>query len=169
MTLGQVLFLLRHIMEEEWTFQGAVKTLGSENLIAPVYFTLAGPNKGEGATITRDRNGEQPRVLLASSPDGFIVQTNIDHWQNSVDPVWANEDDLLLNSVDRRKAASKSISHLLQKGKLATIEDCFIPLAQEPVCNLQTNYCVVMSLARGFCSTRVILDPVGYSKQFCEK
>jgi hypothetical protein len=36
---------------------------------------------------------------------GTLVQTNLDHWLDAVDPAWAGEDRLLLSSVERRNAA----------------------------------------------------------------
>jgi hypothetical protein len=43
-------------------------------------------------------------LFLGQSCD-TLVQTNLDHWLDAVDPAWAGEDRLLLSSVERRTAA----------------------------------------------------------------
>jgi hypothetical protein len=44
-------------------------------------------------------------AIIAARSCGLLVQTNLDHWLDAVDPVWAGEDALLLSSMERRNAA----------------------------------------------------------------
>lgn len=51
-------------------------------ITAPVYFTISGTERNEGAIITRDRLSAADvwELDLTSSTDWAIVQTNYDHW-----------------------------------------------------------------------------------------
>jgi hypothetical protein len=70
-------------------------------LIAPVYLTVCGANKGEGCLITRHPNEELNRVTLGGETE-YTIQTNMDHW--SEDP---NMD--IMYSMKRRKLVKNFI------------------------------------------------------------
>lgn len=87
---------MRHTLETATSFNEAVSVcvltsfchltfqfLANSPLIAPVYYTVAGSKKGEGALITRNTEGEETRWTLKDN--GIIVQTNVDHFMNEND------------------------------------------------------------------------------------
>eukprot|EP01087_Luapelamoeba_hula_P012980 TRINITY_DN3676_c0_g1_i1.p1 TRINITY_DN3676_c0_g1~~TRINITY_DN3676_c0_g1_i1.p1 ORF type:complete len:385 (+),score=27.58 TRINITY_DN3676_c0_g1_i1:450-1604(+) len=96
-------FLLREVLETAESFDRAVSYLANSALIAPVYFTVAGTQKGQGCIITRNRTEEEQR--LDFSVYGYLVQANIEHWNN-------NEDDDILYSLERRALAHSLIQSL---------------------------------------------------------
>ncbi|KAG2375056.1 hypothetical protein C9374_010060 [Naegleria lovaniensis] len=54
----------------------------------------------------------------------FLVQTNIDHWETSVDKEWAGDDALLHNSLDRKCAAQAYLSQSIEDySKLKLVEN----------------------------------------------
>ena len=50
-------WLYRDVLIECETYECAFDKLSKENLIAPVYFIIAGTQPNQGAIITRDRSG----------------------------------------------------------------------------------------------------------------
>jgi N-acylethanolamine-hydrolysing acid amidase len=89
-------FLLREVFESAPDYDTAISWLSNSKLIAPCYFTVCGTKPGEGALLTRNRQGVEQLWELGKA--GPIVQTNIDHWNN-------NDDDDILYSIDRRDRA----------------------------------------------------------------
>jgi len=47
-------FLLRAVLEEEDTFEGAVSRLKAENITAPCYYIVSGIKDNEGVVIERE-------------------------------------------------------------------------------------------------------------------
>ena len=63
--------------------------------MAPVYLTMAGANPGEGAVVTRDRDGPADVWFLLPPSQFYLIETNDDHWLPPTD--------------DRRAAAYQSM------------------------------------------------------------
>lgn len=104
--------MLRHTLQHYPSYREALDFFTTARIVAPCYLIIAGLNRDEGALVTRDRDGEVQRKELGSSC-GTLVQTNLDHWLDAVDPAWAGEDRLLLSSVERRNAAMELMDELL--------------------------------------------------------
>lgn len=178
-------FLMRKVLELEPNFEDAVKKLSTEKIMAPCYLTITGSKQNEGVLLTRKRKGEIKRLGLNICPSSdndsrFIIQTNIDHWKNEVDPNWAGKDVLLLNSVERREVATKNImSFGLQEEEEEEVKSnsdldaemlsnketqyfarfAFHLMSQYPTCNAETIYQNVMRPATNFYQTRVVYNP----------
>merc|ERR1712232_1085658 len=74
-----VSFLLRQVFEECSDFTSAVYALSSAELVVPTYVTLCGIRPGEGAVITRDRQGTGEAAISARLATGKpLVQVNMD-------------------------------------------------------------------------------------------
>ena len=77
--------LTREVMENADDYKTAQKMLAKPNLVAPVYFILAGSRENEGCIITRGRttfdiwNVGQKETFQNGS--WYLVQTNYDHWE----------------------------------------------------------------------------------------
>nr|AID57156.1 ceramidase 1 [Emiliania huxleyi] len=96
-------FSVRQMIEQEppVDFEGALSQLSSVQLLAPVYFTLAGPERGEGAILVRGpapiplptSEGEAWRIRRLDDPaytrNGLLYQANSDT------AVSAGDDELL--------------------------------------------------------------------------
>lgn len=48
--------LLRKVLENDLSFECAVKSLCSAHIVAPCYISVCGVKKDEGVLLTRDRN-----------------------------------------------------------------------------------------------------------------
>lgn len=73
-------FFVRKVLETAENYKTAVKMLISEEIAAPVYLTISGINKNEGAVIARDRLGVYNITELDVDTEDrwFLVQTNYD-------------------------------------------------------------------------------------------
>lgn len=98
-------------------------------MISPCYLVIV----VEGHLICRDPNNYTEIV------DDVAVQTNIDHDVKSIDTVWANNDPLLLNSIERRNCHFNS----LNSNEIYTIGSYFNLLQIDPGFNEQTIYSCV--------------------------
>jgi len=174
-------FLMRTALQTEATFDTAVNRLSTENIMAPCYLTMAGPKQNEGILITRKRRGEVKRLKLNVCPETenqskrFIIQTNICHWKDKVDPNWAGSDLLLQNALERREVATKnmlsykkatsdgeaggSTSEALVKENDHFVQFAFNVMSQYPTCNAETIYQNVMRPASNFYQTRIVHNP----------
>lgn len=66
----------------ENNFNGALNSLSNTELIADVYYILAGTSRNEGAVISRNRmNATDVWQLDQSAGRWFEVETNYDHWK----------------------------------------------------------------------------------------
>mmetsp|Transcript_18338 Transcript_18338/g.53306 ORF Transcript_18338/g.53306 Transcript_18338/m.53306 type:complete len:444 (+) Transcript_18338:54-1385(+) len=90
---GGVLYTLfiRRMIQEVGSFQQAVRDLAQVNLMAPMYFAVAGARPWEGALITRDRGvgpSEPWNHVDTVAPQinrWFLLQTNDDIWEEPTD------------------------------------------------------------------------------------
>lgn len=79
-------YVLREALLAAPTFDDAVQQLSDVKMVAPLYFIMAGANKGEGAVITKNRQGlaDAPNhksvLLLNESDTYYLAQTNWDPW-----------------------------------------------------------------------------------------
>lgn len=73
-------WLLRKVLEEEQTYDAAVKRLKYERIGGPVYFTTSGVGPNEGCVIEREVNSVHGFYELTSDR-WFLVQTNYDRDQ----------------------------------------------------------------------------------------
>lgn len=89
----------RIAMDAGLKFPAALSNLTSAPLISPIYYTLAGPQSGDGAVVSRNRTGAVDVLQLGRAQDGgapwFVLQTNDDNWRPPND--------------DRRAAGLKSM------------------------------------------------------------
>jgi len=129
-----VTFLSRQVLQNDGDFNTALNDLSDDNLIADVYYILAGSKPGEGAVISRNRT-DAADVWRLDSSRWFEAQTNYDHWQQ---PPWFD------NRVDPANNAMNSVGQ--QKISLDTL---FQVLSTKPVLNLQTTYTILSCPATG--------------------
>ena len=75
-------FMIRDILEHVPTYEEALERLQTTPLISPAYLIIAGTQTGEGAIISRERNGPADTWQLSEEDEHtwFLVQTNDDHW-----------------------------------------------------------------------------------------
>jgi len=130
-----VSFLLRKVMQNENDFNSALANLSNDELIADVYYILAGVSAGEGAVISRNRTGADDVWLLDSPTRWFEVETNYDHWEEAP---WFD------NRID---PANDAMNAVRQDG--ISLERMFQVLSTKPVLNLQTTYTILSCPATG--------------------
>jgi len=77
-------YVLRETLLSAPTFDDAVHQLSDVKLVAPLYFIMAGARNGEGAVITKNRDGlarnDKSVELLNESDTYYLAQTNWDNW-----------------------------------------------------------------------------------------
>lgn len=76
-----VAFLSRNVLQYENNFESALINLSNDELIADVYYIVAGVKASEGAVITRNRENASDIWRLNPPSRWFEVETNYDHWQ----------------------------------------------------------------------------------------
>lgn len=69
--------LIRTVVEQEDSFDGALKRLEQTPLVSSIYYIIEGVQTNQGAVIERDRNGVHKTIYL-SDQQWFYVQTNTD-------------------------------------------------------------------------------------------
>lgn len=80
-------YTLRETLLSTTTFDDAVQKLSDVKLVAPLYFIMSGAKPGEGAVITKNRDGlahapapHENVMLLNQSSTFYLAQTNWDNW-----------------------------------------------------------------------------------------
>merc|ERR1712154_282904 len=127
---------------------GAVERLSTTEIMAPIYYIIAGnDNDGNGAIITRNQtavngpivNGEEYTKPLYLKDDSkyshgwYIVETNYDYWVPAKDP--------------RRAAAIKSMDEMGQKG--VDFDGLFEVLSKPPVLASGTVFTSLYEITEG--------------------
>jgi len=138
-----VSFLSRKVFENENNWPSAVSQLSNNELIADVYYIVAGVSAGQGAVISRNRmNATDVWILNAPAGRWYEVETNYDHW---VQPPWFD---------DRVVPANRGMDALGQKD--LSLTGMLGVLTIKPVLNIQTTYTILASPADGTfkCYTR---------------
>eukprot|EP01124_Arcella_intermedia_P006616 TRINITY_DN1392_c0_g1_i1.p1 TRINITY_DN1392_c0_g1~~TRINITY_DN1392_c0_g1_i1.p1 ORF type:complete len:475 (-),score=69.11 TRINITY_DN1392_c0_g1_i1:20-1444(-) len=130
-----VSFLLRDVFTNEQDFQGALENLSNDELIADVYYILAGVSAGQGAVISRNRTGADDVWLLDSPSRWFEVETNYDHWKEAP---WFDD------RIDPANAVMNSFGQ-----QAISLDNMWKTLSTKPVFNLQTTYSILSCPATG--------------------
>ncbi len=169
-----ITFLLRNVLQTTADFRSALTQVEQAKLMAPCYITLCGSKSGEGAICTRDRH--QARTQHLGSRASILVVSNIDseHLDDPAFdvPAWAQGDELLLSAMSRSKQGTRTLAYLRAGDVSDLFDNKARPIANTwlnawatfPLCNVQTNYAVLMSAGGGaMCETRVIKSPTLYT------
>lgn len=138
-------FLIRDTLASINNFKEAVLALSNTPLAAPIYFIVAGVTEGEGAVISRDRDGAA-NVWFLDVPNQarwFEVETNDDHWEPPTDTRRATA------NIAMQKVGWTNIS----------LRAMYDVLSTPPVLNQQTTYTTTMSPALGNFTTLIRTYP----------
>jgi hypothetical protein len=130
-----VSFLLRNVLQNDNDFPSALKNLANDQLIADVYYIVAGVSAGQGAVISRNRTGADDVWKLDAPTRWFEVETNYDHWNP---PPWFD---------DRLTPANNAMNALGVEG--LSLPNMLKVLSVKPVLNLQTTYSILSCPATG--------------------
>jgi len=131
-----ITFLTRKVISSDNDFTSALADLSQGELIADVYYILAGIKSGEGAVISRNRTTAADVWMLNSAAGRwFEVETNYDHWEQ---PPWFD------NRVDPANDAMNSIGQAD-----ITLDGMMDVISTKPVLNLQTTYSILSCPATG--------------------
>jgi hypothetical protein len=130
-----VSFLSRNVFMNENDFEAAIKNLSDDELIADVYYIIAGVSAGQGAVISRNRINATDVWRLNSPQRWFEVETNYDHWEQ---PPW----------FDNRVTPANDAMNAMGQQHL-TLDGMFKVLSVKPVLNLQTTYSILACPADG--------------------
>jgi len=130
-----VSFLPRQILQNDDTFDEAYGDLTSTNLIADVYYIIAGTKSGEGVVISRNRTDSADNWQLNSPSRWFEVQSNYDHWTPMP---WYD---------DRVDPANNVITSFGQQG--IDLNKMMQVLTTKPVLNIETVHSILACPATG--------------------
>jgi len=129
-----VTFLTRKVFTTQNDFVSALNNLSNDELIADVYYTMAGAAPFQGAVISRNRFNASD-VWQLNSDRWFEVQTNYDHWEAAP---WFD---------DRVTPANNAMTGIGQQS--ISLDNMFKVLSTKPVFNLQTTYSILSCPADG--------------------
>jgi len=137
-----VSFLSRKVLENISDYPSALQQLSNDELIADVYYTMAGVSAGQGAVISRNRLNATNVWQLNAPSRWYEVQTNYDHWTN---PPWFD---------DRVVPANRGMDALGRNS--LSLDGMLNVLSIKPVLNIQTTYTILACPAEGTykCYTR---------------
>lgn len=76
-----VAFLSRDVLTQQPDFDAALYNLSNDELIADVYYIMAGVKPTEGVVISRNRQNATDVWKLDPPSRWFEVETNYDHWK----------------------------------------------------------------------------------------
>ncbi|CAF0760601.1 unnamed protein product [Brachionus calyciflorus] len=139
-------FLARDVFENDnMDFDGVIKTLTNTPIIAPVYYIVAGPEKLQGAVVTRDRAKTVDVWTLGTNDTWFLAETNYDHWKKPL-------------IVDDRITPCNRCMNKLGHEKMS-FEGLFNVLSSKPVLNKLTVYTALMELKTGKLETYIQYCP----------
>jgi len=130
-----VSFLPRQILQNNDNYRQALSGLENTELIADVYYTIAGTKSGEGTVISRNRTVSADNWVLQSPTRWFEVQSNYDHWTQIP---WFD---------DRVDPANEVLSNFGQKG--IDLDKMMQVLSTKPVLNIQTVHSILACPATG--------------------
>ena len=184
-------YMIRKLLEDADSMETALKWIDEYPLMAPCYLLICGESnsvllsKTRRSDLNRQHLNDQPTI----SQRKFLIQTNIDHWVDKVDPKWALDDELLQNSVERRCAARtylsqnvkdfsklnlhektthEQLNEFLEKTKMPDGEAMFNTdyfnfsmqcISNYPSCNNETVFQVVCNAHNNFYYSRIIFNP----------
>jgi len=130
-----VSFLPRQVLENDATYDEALYDLENTELIADVYYTIAGCKSGEGTVISRNRTVSADNWVLQSPSRWFEVQSNYDHWTPMP---WYD---------DRVDPANTVLSGIGQNR--ITLGTMMQVISTKPVLNIQTVHSILACPATG--------------------
>jgi hypothetical protein len=143
---------LRLLMEMNYTYEQAVSFMTNVYIASTCYLVVTGNKPNQGALLTRQRTDTLKPIDL--SDRDFIVQTNIDHLVHSTDPLWAKDDILLQNALERRIQGEKNLREYQPETDFKQF--AFELLSKSPTCNSQTIYQVVMHPATFYYESKIV-------------
>jgi len=122
-----VALLTRTALETVSTFDQAVQMLGTTEIVADVYYTIAGAAPGQGIVLARNRTDTANSTKL-NLPDGkwYVLVTNYDWWKPQP---WFD---------DRYGPAMTYLNSMGYQN--CTLNNLFKVMSTKPVLNLQTTY-----------------------------
>merc|ERR1711976_160733 len=129
---------VRDALENDGTFDEAVKRLNETKLMGPGYFTIAGVNPGEGAIMSRSAYGSYGFWTLAeelAKGKSYMVQTNYDHWM--ADPFFDK----------RRTPCEKCMDDTLDES--LEFDELFQVMSSKPTRNKMTCHTALFSARLG--------------------
>jgi len=124
-----VSFLTRDVLTVRNNYNAALNDLSNVELIADVYYILAGVNPGQGAVISRNRMNATNVWQLNSPSQWYVLQTNYDHWEQ---PPW----------FDNRVVPAENALKAIGQSRI-TWPGLFSVLSTKPVFNIQTTYSII--------------------------
>lgn len=125
-------WLVRDIMQGNYTYEEAINQLQTQDLIAPCYYIVSGVEHNQGILITRALNESlQPLELNVEEGRWYLLETNYDHWKKPF---------ILDNRrTPAEKCMNESSTETIDKGAMFNV------LSTNPVLNQLTVYSTIMN------------------------
>lgn len=129
-------WLVRDVLEANYTYDEAINELSTRGLIAPCYYIVSGVEHNQGHLITRSHNDSlQPVMLNLEEDRWYLLQTNYDHWNNP--PFFDNR------RIPGQKCMNESSAEAIDKAHLFNV------LSTDPVLNQLTVFSSLMNPQTG--------------------
>ena len=111
-----VTFLMRQILMEETSYEGALKRLKETPIFSQIYFTIAGTGSNQGEIIARSTR-EVDRTKKLSPMVSFIVQPNMDWWdRNALDVMYSKTRIQVMNHILKNNCTVGTLWKTMKKG-----------------------------------------------------
>lgn len=141
-----VTMIARDLFEDDSsTFDSVVQKLADTPLIAPCYYILGGPERNQGAVVTRARENAVDIWHLGMNNTWYLAETNYDHWKA---PLFVDDRITPCNTC-MKKMGQESMS----------FSGLFNVLSSRPVLNKLTVYTALMELKTGKIETYIQYCP----------
>jgi hypothetical protein len=138
---------IRKIIELKLDYASVVKTVESGPFSGSGYIIICGTRIMQGKVVAY---GDKGYSISASS--NYMVQTNHDEMMMKVDVNWADGDDLLLNTIDRKDAFEKNLSTL----RMRTEQSVFSAARHDPIINKDTIFLCLMNPGKSHMRTVIV-------------
>jgi hypothetical protein len=156
---------VRRVLEDDSTFERALASLVASELMAPCYLTLCGTTAGEGAVVTRQREGGEGNHVrhLTEGAKPWLVQANMDCWRDPRGPALDGDrasvepgDHSWQDICDSRARRAFVDAALTGCATPPTLEDLWLIASTPPALASDTVYTCAMVPAAGTLVTRVV-------------
>lgn len=129
--------ILRNCLEKKENFSVATEYLETTELNGSFYFIICGKKVNQGEIIARHKTEGYVEKMTSI----YLVQTNHDNNVTVINEKWAENDNILLSSITRKKVAQDFLETNKNNFNLETAKEI---LSSFPVKNSQTIFSCIM-------------------------
>lgn len=135
-------YLVREVLTYDTTYQRAVESFQTAQLISPIYISMCGEKNTQGSIITRNRDVCEPMYIKHLAFSTNLIQANIDHFNDKEYKVKKNNKHSR-NIIDSKYRYSY-VDLALNTHRTQTIENLYKMMSLSPCFSYSTIYTSIM-------------------------